>query len=165
MSFNCALILIISFLLLTLSFVCCFSRSYRYRVRLFIWAFCIIFWGRPVLLWTSLSVLPSLCPIGFGLLCLHFHLFPESYWLPPWSLCQSIHDLIACYSICMYWNVFEFFPWGWFLVLSHCDLSICLIWFQFSWICWSLFCVLPCGLSLKMFHVHSKIIYILLLWG
>ena len=40
----------------------------------------------------------------------------------------------------------------------------CLIWFQFSWICWGLFCVLSCGLSLVMFHVHLKRRCILLLW-
>ena len=39
-----------------------------------------------------------------------------------------------------------------------------LIWFQFSWICWGLFCVLSCGLSLKMVHVHLKRMCILLLW-
>ena len=31
------------------------------------------------------------------------------------------------------------FPWGWFLVSSHCDLRKCLIWFQFSWVCWDCF--------------------------
>ena len=59
----------------------------------------------------------------------------------------------------------RFFPWGWFLVSSHCDLRRCLMWFQFSWNCWGLFCILPCGLSLKKIHVHLKIMYILLLWG
>ena len=59
----------------------------------------------------------------------------------------------------------RFFPWGWFLVSSHCDLRRCLMWFQFSWNCWGLFCILPCGLSLKKIHVHLKIMFILLLWG
>ena len=58
-----------------------------------------------------------------------------------------------------------FFPWDWFLVLSHCNQRKCLIQFQFSWICWGLFCVLPCGLPLKMFYVHLKRMYILLLCG
>ena len=31
--------------------------------------------GRPVLLRISLSGLPLLCTIGFGLLCVHFNLF------------------------------------------------------------------------------------------
>ena len=34
-------------------------------------------------------------------------------------------------------------------------------WFEFSWFCWGLFCILPCGLSLKTFHVHLKRMYIL----
>ena len=33
----------------------------------------------PLSLWTSLSGPPLLCPIGFGLLCVPFHLFPESF--------------------------------------------------------------------------------------
>ena len=60
--------------------------------------------------------------------------------------------------------LFEFFPWGWFLVSVPCGPRKCLIWFQFSWICWGLLCVLSCGLSLKMFHVHLKRMYILVLW-
>ena len=112
------------------------------------------FLGRPVLLWRSLSRLPSLCPIGFGLLCVHFQLFPESFWFLPWSNYLPIHCLIACYSISMSWNVFEFFPWSWFLTSSPCGPGKCLIWFQFSWVCWGLFCVLSCDIPLKMFlHV------------
>ena len=56
-------------------------------------------------------------------------------------------------------NVFEFFPWGWFPVSGPCDVRRCLIWFQISYIFWGMFCVLPCGLSLNMFHVHLKIMY------
>ena len=41
----------------------------------------------------------------------------------------------------------------------------CLIWFQISWIGWCLFCVMSCGVSLKMFHVYLKRMYILPLWG
>ena len=62
-------------------------------------------------------------------------------------------------------NVFEFFPWSWLLVSNHCDMRRCLIWFQFSLICWGLFYVLQCCLSLKIFHVHLKRMYILLLWN
>ena len=58
--------------------------------------------------------------------------------------------------------VFEFLPWDWFLVSDWCGPRKCLIWFQFSWICWGLFCFLSCGLSLKMFHVHLKRMYVLL---
>ena len=61
-------------------------------------------------------------------------------------------------------NVFEFFPWGWFQDSVPCGVRKYLIWFQLSWICSDLFCVLSCGLSLKMFHVHLKRMHILLLW-
>ena len=60
---------------------------------------------------------------------------------------------------------FDFFPWGCFLISVPCGQRKCLIWFQLSWICWGLFCVLSCGLSLKIFHVHLKKMCILLLWG
>ena len=61
-------------------------------------------------------------------------------------------------------SVFEFFPWGGFLVSGPCGLRKCLIWYQFSWICWGFLCVLSCGLSLKMFHVCLRRICTLLFW-
>ena len=78
---------------------------------------------------------------------------------------NHIHCLMACYSISMNLSLFEVFPWGWFLVLVFCGQRKCLIWFWFPWICWGLLCVLSCGLSLKIFHVHLKRLCILLLWG
>ena len=62
-------------------------------------------------------------------------------------------------------TVFEFFLWGWFLLLIHCGLRRCLIWFWFSWIHWGLFCVISCSLYWKMFHMHLKRMSTLLLWG
>ena len=57
-SFNSALILIISFLLRALDFVCCCSfSSFRCRDRLFELSLSSL--GRPVLLWISLLGLPS----------------------------------------------------------------------------------------------------------
>ena len=48
-----SLIFIISFLLLTVGFVCSsFSNYFRWQVRLF--EIFLVFWGRPVSLWTSL---------------------------------------------------------------------------------------------------------------
>ena len=64
----------------------------------------------------------------------------------------------------MFLSVLGFFPWDLFLVAVPCGQSKCLLWFQFSWTCWDLFCVLSCGLSLKMFHVHLKQMCILLPW-
>ena len=73
-----------------------------------------------------------------------------------------IHSLlIACYSVSMILSVLGFFLWGWFLVSVPCGQRKR---FQISWACWAFFCVLSCGLSLKMFHVHLKRMCILLLW-
>ena len=54
--------------------------------------------------------------------------------------------------------------WSWFLVSCYCDLRKCLIWFQFFWICYDFFYVLPCGLCLRMIHVHLRRMCILVLW-
>ena len=131
-SFNSVLILVIFFLLLALGHLCCWSSSScRCRVRLFIWNVS-IFLGSPVLLWTSLSGLPLLYPISFGLLGVHFHLFPETFWFLLWSHFSPIHCLIACYSISMFLSVWGFFPWDLFLVSVPYGWRECLIWFQFS---------------------------------
>ena len=61
-------------------------------------------------------------------------------------------------------NVFlSFFSLRLVFNFNPCGQRKSLIWFQSSWICWGLFCVLPCGLYLKMFHVHLKKMCILLL--
>ena len=65
--FISSLIFIISFLLMTLGFVCSnFSRSLSLVVYL---EFFLFFWGKPVSLWTSLLGLLLLHPIGFVWLC------------------------------------------------------------------------------------------------
>ena len=75
LSFISSWILIISFLPLTVSFFCCsFSSALRCRLRLFISYFSYS-WGKPVMLWTSLSQMLMLCPIDFGVLYVYFHLF------------------------------------------------------------------------------------------
>ena len=79
------------------------------------------FLGRPVLLWTSLSGLPLLCPIGFGLLCVQFNLFPETFWFLPYSHSWPIHCLKAWFSISMILSVLGFFPLG--LVSTFSPLS------------------------------------------
>ena len=76
------------------------------------------------------------------------------------------HSLfIACYSVSMILSVLVIFLWCWFLVSVPCGQRKCLIWFQFSWISWGLLCVLSCGQSLKMSHVHLKRMCILRLWN
>ena len=41
----------------------------------YLFDFFLISWGKPVLLWTFPLALLLQCPIGFGLLCFHFHPF------------------------------------------------------------------------------------------
>ena len=73
--FISALIFVIYFLLLTLGFfISSFSSCFRCRVRLFI-DFSPVSWDRLVLLWTFPLALLLLSPLGFGLLCFHFHSF------------------------------------------------------------------------------------------
>ena len=146
-SFNSALILLISFLLLTLALSVVVPLGLAQVGLGCLFEICLSYLGRPISLWASLSGLPLLCPIGFELLCVHFHLFPDIFLYLLRSHCWPIHYLIRRYSVSMYLNVFEYFPQGWFLVSIHCDPSACLIWFQFSWVCWGLFCDLPCALS------------------
>ena len=69
-AFISALSFIIPYLLLILGcLISSFSSCFRYRVRLF--AFFLVSWGMPVLLWTFPLALLLLSPIGFGLL-FHF---------------------------------------------------------------------------------------------
>ena len=91
-----ALIFEISFLLLTLGFfISSFSSCFRCRVRLFIWLF-LVSWGQPVMLWISLLGLLLLNPIGFGLLCFHFHLFLCIFLFHFWFLPRSFGYSEVC---------------------------------------------------------------------
>ena len=72
-AFISALILKISFLLLTLglsisSFYCCFRCELGYLFDFFL-----VSWGMPVLLWTFPLALLLQCPTDFELLCFHFY--------------------------------------------------------------------------------------------
>ena len=79
-SFISALIFIISFLLLTLHFVCC-SFQVPLSVKLdCLLEFFLIFWDRPLMLWISLLGLFSQCLTNFGLLYSCFHLFQSIFW-------------------------------------------------------------------------------------
>ena len=98
-SFISALILRMSFLLLTLGFfISSFSSCFRCRVRLF--AFFLVSWGMPVLLWIFPLALLLLNPIGIGLLCFHFHLFLCIFWFLLWFVGYSEACCLA--SICLY---------------------------------------------------------------
>ena len=106
----------------------------------------LVSWGRPVMLWISLAGLLSLCPIDFGLLCSHFHLFQGIIWF--------ILDLIAnpfivqqCYLASMFLCVFQFFSYNWFVVSYHYSQRGWSIWFQYFYIYSDLFCTLACGPS------------------
>ena len=75
-AFIFALIFKISFLLLTLGFfISSFSSCFRCVELGHFFDFFLVSWDMPVLLWTFPLALLLQCPIGFGLLCFHFHLF------------------------------------------------------------------------------------------
>ena len=81
-----ALIFKISFLLLPwgssfLPFLVALGVEWGYLFDFFL-----VSWGMPVLLWTFLLALLLQYPIGFGLLCFHFHLFLCIFWFLFWFL-------------------------------------------------------------------------------
>ena len=103
-AFIYALIFKFSFLLLTLGFlISSFSSCFRCRVRLFIWLFS-RFFSMPILLWTFPFALLLQCPIGFGLLCFHFHSFVCIFWFLFWSFLWFVGYSATCFSasICLY---------------------------------------------------------------
>ena len=79
-SFISALIFMISFLLLTLRFFLSSFYMFYFLVALgvklgYLFDFSLVSWSKPVLLWIFPLALLLQCPIAFGLLCFHFHLF------------------------------------------------------------------------------------------
>ena len=99
-----ALIFKISFLLLTLGFfISSFSSCIRCKVKLFIWLFFPVSWGKPVLLWTFSLALLLQYPTGFGLLCFHFHSFLSIFQFFKFLLWFVGYSEVCCSaSIC--WN-------------------------------------------------------------
>ena len=94
----------ISFLLPTLGFfISSFSSCFRCRVRLFIWRFS-CFLRCACLLWTFPLGLLLKCPIGFGLLCFHFHSFLCKFWFLFWFLLWFVGYSAACCSASICWN-------------------------------------------------------------
>ena len=162
MSFNSALILVISFLLLPLGCLCCCSSTTcRRRVRLFVWKVS-IFLSKAYIamnfpLRTALSVSHRFWVVvsSFSFVSRKFLISSLISFLTHSlfnSMLFSLHDF----------ECLGFFLWDWILVSVCGGQRKCLIWFQFSWTSWGLLCVLSCGLSLKKFHVHLKRMYILL---
>ena len=104
-AFISALIFMISFFLLYLDYIISsFSSSFKSIVRLFVWFFCLLSWGKLVLLWTFPLVLLLLNPIGFGLSCFHLHLFLCIFWFPFWFIPWFVGYSEVCYlaSIWLY---------------------------------------------------------------
>ena len=81
------------FLLLTLGFLCSFSNSFRWQIKLF--EFFFFFPRRPILLWTSLLKLLLLHPIASIRLCLHCCLSQGIFWFL-WFHCWPAGFLIIC---------------------------------------------------------------------
>ena len=72
------LVFIVSFLLLTLGFVCCsFSSYFRYKFRILFWDITVSC-GKPVMLLIFLLSLTLMCPIVS--LYFHFHSFQGNFW-------------------------------------------------------------------------------------
>ena len=90
-SFISIVIFIIFFLLLNFDFVCSFSSSFRFKVRLFTWKFSYSS-GRLVSLYNSLLGLILLYSIDFGFLCFHFHV----------SRCFLISFFISSVTKCLF---------------------------------------------------------------
>ena len=102
-AFISALIFKISFLLLTLgsSFL---PSLVALGVELgYLFDFFLVSWGRLVMLWIFPLALLLQCPIGFGLLCFHFHsflcIFLFLFWFLLWFVGYS--EVCCLASICL----------------------------------------------------------------
>ena len=98
-----ALIFKISLPLLTLgSFTSPLSSCSRLGLG-HLFDFFLVSWGRPAMPQIFPSALPLQCPIGFGLLCLHFNsllcIFWSLSWFPLWFVGYSEACCLA--SICL----------------------------------------------------------------
>ena len=69
----------------------------------YLFDFFLVSWGKPVLLRTFPLALLLQCPIGFGLLCFHFHSFLCIFWFLFWFLLWLVGYSEVCYlaSICL----------------------------------------------------------------
>ena len=105
-AFISALIFMISFLLLTLAcLISSFSSCLCVQLG-YLFDFPPVSWGRLILLWTLPLALLLLIPIGFGLLCFHFHSFLCVFWF---LLSFVGYSEVCCLaSICLYF--ISFFP-------------------------------------------------------
>ena len=154
----------ISFLLLTLGYVCSFllihlggGLSCQFEIFLLIW-------GRPVLLWTSLWALLLQHPIGFEWLCLHYHL-SQGIFLIFFSISSLTHwffsivpfslHVVGFFSFLFMWLISSFMPlWSEKIPEIICTLL-------------NLFRLVLCPSmwsTLRMFHLHLRRMYILIFW-
>ena len=105
-----ALIIKISFLLLTLHF---FISSFYSALGVeldYLFDFFLFSWGKPILLWTFSLALLLQCSIGFGLLCSHFHSFLGIFWFLFWFLLWFV-GYSEAYCLASYVWIFNiFFP-------------------------------------------------------
>ena len=108
-AFISALIFKISFLLLTLGFIISsFSSCFRCTVG-YLFDFFLVSWCKPVLLWTFPLALLLQCPLGFGLLCFHFHSFLCIFWFLFWFLLWFVGYSAACCSASIFGGIFNSF--------------------------------------------------------
>ena len=105
-----ALIFMISFLLLTLG-----SSFLLFVVALdvklgYLFDVSLVSWSMLVLLWTFRLALLLLNPIGFGLLCFHFHSFLCIFWFLFWFILWFVGYSTACCSASICWIFNSFSP-------------------------------------------------------
>ena len=110
-AFISALIFKISFFLLTLGlFISSFLVALGVELG-YLFDFFLVSWGMPVLLWTFPLALLLQCPIGFGLLCFHFHSFLCIFWSVPflirWLLCYLYILEIKSLSVTLFAGIFS----------------------------------------------------------
>ena len=107
-SYISALILLVSFLLLTSSFVYSFSSYFRCNVRLYIWDFsCLLKWAYiamkfPLRADFAVSYRFWSLVFLFSFVSKYFLFFSLVFWLIHWLFSSRFFS----YHVCVFWNIF-----------------------------------------------------------
>ena len=80
-------------------YVCSFSTSLKWSIKLLIWDLC-LFLEKTWIAITSLRA-ALLHPIDFGKSCLHFHLSSDIFWCPLWLYRWLTVFSVECYLVSM----------------------------------------------------------------
>lgn len=147
------------FLLLTLGFVfSSFSDSFGVKLdclRLFFFLEVgLYFCELPS--WNCFYWIPQILVISY--LCFYLSLGISFFILP---LSSSVTHWIFSSMLFNLQIFFQFYSWNWFLISYHCGQKRFLM-ISTAWIYWDLFCG-QCDISWRIFQVHLKRMFILLL--